>query len=276
MKTPSSAVLFLLLRGDVSVERLARDHDLSAPEVERLRAAFVEGLEVGRRSNGGLRGLRAALIAACVGLVVLGAGRALSGTCAVPSFFSGLGLNYFCADEPALASEANANFEKLARLTEAKVGALGPSATGNGNISTTTVAASGAISGGSLTASLANVSYFTPPYASWVGSGAQVGAGGAAIVNDNGTHKALMIVGNNSAAAARRVVRLWDDVRVEGRLTVADKQCRTFNNGCQYSGSLEYMDRQVILCGTDEALKGFSVRNCGGNTVEFTVTCCKY
>lgn len=40
--------------------------------------------------------------------------------------------------------------------------------------------------------------------------------GGAAIVNDNGSYKALMILGNSTAGGVR-LVRVWDELRVEGK-----------------------------------------------------------
>jgi hypothetical protein len=42
------------------------------------------------------------------------------------------------------------------------------------------------------------------------------GDGGAAIVNDNGTYKALMLVGNNSAGSGRRHVYVYDDLFLPG------------------------------------------------------------
>lgn len=64
----------------------------------------------------------------------------------------------------------------------------------------------------------------TPAYETW--SASNVGAGGAAILNDNNTFKALMIVGNDSAVngngtAGDRRVNLYDDVSISGDLTVA-------------------------------------------------------
>ncbi|KPJ85966.1 hypothetical protein AMJ57_01065 [Parcubacteria bacterium SG8_24] len=63
------------------------------------------------------------------------------------------------------------------------------------------------------------VQRIAPAYGSWSG----IGDGGAAIVNDNGTYKALMIVGSDQNNAANgcdsvRCVRMWDRVKVEGNL----------------------------------------------------------
>jgi hypothetical protein len=56
--------------------------------------------------------------------------------------------------------------------------------------------------------------YF-PRYAAW----GATGDGGAAITNDNGSFKALMIVGNNSAGGVRQV-GIWDNLTVNGTATV--------------------------------------------------------
>ncbi len=264
---PSSSLL-ALLRGDVSVDALATSHGLSVAEVERLKHAYLDGLEAGaRRSGERLRRLATVAVVFAVGLT---ARQALSGTCATPGFFSGLGLNYFCADEPALASEVNANTQQLARLMEAKVGALGPADGGNPNVSSSSITTS------TLTATRANVSYFTPPYASWTGTGADVGAGGAGIVNDNAGVRALMVVGNTSVGGMRRQVKVFDDLTIAGRLNVQDKQCHTIANTCQGTGGLEFLDRQSMVCPTDEVLQGLAATHCGGGNVRIAITCCKF
>jgi hypothetical protein len=65
----------------------------------------------------------------------------------------------------------------------------------------------------------------TPNYAGWASYG--TGDGGAAIYNDNGGFKSLMIVGNNSAGGSRQVA-LWDYLTINGGITI--------NNGSQASG----------------------------------------
>ncbi len=57
-----------------------------------------------------------------------------------------------------------------------------------------------------------------PAYAKWNAYG--VGDGGAAIYSDNDSYKTLMIVGNNSGGGGRRRVGIWDDMAVNGNLTV--------------------------------------------------------
>lgn len=268
MSSIPSSSLISLLRGEHSAETLAAEHGLSVAEVERLKRAYLDGLEAGTRRSG--ERLRRLATVAVVFVVGLTARQALSGTCATPGFFSNLGLNYFCADDPALASEVNANTQQLARLMEAKVGALGPADGGNPNVSSTSVTTS------TLTATRANVSYITPPYVSWSGMGADVGAGGAAIVNDNGTHQALVLAGNTSATGSRKLVKVIQDLTVAGRLNVQDKQCRTIANTCQGSGTLEFLDRQSLVCPTDEVMQGLTATNCGGGNVRIAITCCKF
>ena len=56
---------------------------------------------------------------------------------------------------------------------------------------------------------------YLPKYSNWNGN---VGDGDASIVNDNGSFKALMIHGNKSANGTTRVVRLWDQLEVQGQL----------------------------------------------------------
>ncbi|MER2566837.1 MAG: hypothetical protein ABTQ32_39295 [Myxococcaceae bacterium] len=262
MSSIPSSSLIALLRQDVTAEALAAEHGLSVAEVKRLERAYLDGLDAGSRRRGStLRRLATVGIVFAVGLT---ARQALSGTCATPGSFSGLGLNFFCADDPALASEVNANTQQLARLVEAKVGALGPASTGNGN-----VAAS------SVSATRGSVSFFTPPYAVWTGNTGDIGAGGATILNDNDAFRALMVVGNTSAGGARRQVKVFDDLTVIGRLNVQEKQCHTIANTCQATGTLEFLDRQSMMCPTDEVLQGLSATNCGG-TVRIAITCCKY
>jgi len=54
---------------------------------------------------------------------------------------------------------------------------------------------------------------FAPSYAAWYSQG--TGDGGAAIYNDSGTYKKLMIVGNSSAGGSREV-GIWDNLTVSG------------------------------------------------------------
>ncbi len=63
---------------------------------------------------------------------------------------------------------------------------------------------------------IGNATAFLPGYAAWSAYG--TGDGGAAIYNDSGTYKKLMVVGNNSAGGAREV-GVWDNLTVNGNAT---------------------------------------------------------
>lgn len=56
-----------------------------------------------------------------------------------------------------------------------------------------------------------------PNYAGWASYG--TGDGGAAIYNDNGGYRTLMLVGNNSAGGVRQV-SVWDQLNVNGNAIV--------------------------------------------------------
>jgi hypothetical protein len=58
---------------------------------------------------------------------------------------------------------------------------------------------------------------FLPKYQTY--STSHTGDGGATIVNDNGSHKTLMILGNTSAGGDREV-KMWDNVTVNKNLSV--------------------------------------------------------
>lgn len=265
-KIPPSQ-MFKLLRGTASAAEVAQEHGLSVEAVEALQASFVDGLEAGRGAGAG-RSFKRAAIALTVVTAVLLAPRAFSGTCATPAFFSSLGLSFLCANDPAVAADLNNNTKQLATLMSAKVGTLGPADGGNSNISTGTLSTSGLV-----TAPRAAISFYAPPYAVW--DAAQGGDGQAAILNDNGSLKGLVLMGNTSNGGNRRV-RVYDDLTISGRLSVGDKQCRTFDSGCQGSGTLEFLDRHTLKCNADEAMQGLLPFNCGGGTVKISVTCCKY
>lgn len=74
----------------------------------------------------------------------------------------------------------------------------------------------GTIIGGDLAVNGGISGALTPAYVAWNAYG--TGAGGAAIYNDSGTFKKLMIVGNTSAGGAREV-GIWDNLKVNGNVT---------------------------------------------------------
>jgi hypothetical protein len=264
-----------LVKGATDVASVAARHGVSEAEVVAWKAMFLDGLEAGARRSS-IPSRRLVMTAALVLAVGLGltSREALSQVgCTVPSFFTTLGLKYFCADAPALAADVNANTQSLATWMQQKLGTLGNANIANtGNISTT----------GTLTATTVASSYFSPPYAGWTGTGSGVGAGGAGIVNDNGTYKALMVVGNSSDGTGSRKVRLYDDVRVEGALTVAgalyvgNLRCRGVSTGCSDSGggNAHYLDRLNASCAGNEFMQRFQYQRCDGTTARYDITCC--
>jgi hypothetical protein len=101
--------------------------------------------------------------------------------------------------------------------------------------------------------------YYRPRLGNWDLTGDLGPGGGAAIVNDNVTYKALMVVGNSTAGGARRV-GLWDDVAVHGGLSVDGNICAGGHCGvpfipCNWSG-----------------VRGFC-GDCGGCEDDFSLTC---
>lgn len=92
---------------------------------------------------------------------------------------------------------------------------------GNGTASNTAVL----INGGGI-----NGNYgLTPGYQNWAAWG--TGAGGAAIYNDAGGYRTLMLVGNNSAGGVRQV-SVWDQLNVNGD---------TYHNGKSFTSGTTYM-----------------------------------
>lgn len=119
--------LIATMQGTLTDGEVAAKHGLSAAEVRLAREAYLSGLaDATRRTprRGRALGLTAAAIAAL--LLMVGARNAIAGTCATPSGFPvSLGLVPFCANEAALASEANTNTTTLVNLMQQKVGTLG-------------------------------------------------------------------------------------------------------------------------------------------------------
>jgi len=72
-----------------------------------------------------------------------------------------------------------------------------------------------------------------PSYANWNSYG--TGDGGAAIYNDSGEHKKLMIVGNNSGSEVREI-GMWDNVTIVGNLTVLGSVSGTITNADMVDG----------------------------------------
>jgi hypothetical protein len=161
-------------------------------ELLRLERRLAE-LEREREAATRWRRRGAASLAVCLAGV---AGVALAaGPCAngIPHCFN--------ADEPAQAVEVNANFAALKTWLEAKVGPTGAVGSPNRDVTTARVVATS----------------YAPGYFNW--NSFTPGAGGAGLVNDDASYKALMVVGNTSADGARRRVRVYDELWVNGSVT---------------------------------------------------------
>ncbi|NLH38622.1 MAG: hypothetical protein GX445_00970 [Elusimicrobia bacterium] len=94
---------------------------------------------------------------------------------------------------------------------------------GNVGIGTTSLGYKLTVSNGGIGGNYA----LLPSYANWNSYG--TGDGGAAIYNDSGDHKKLMIVGNNSGSAVREI-GMWDNVTIAGNLTVSGSVSGTITN----------------------------------------------
>jgi hypothetical protein len=98
--------------------------------------------------------------------------------------------------------------------------------------------------------------YF-PRYSTWGGTG----DGGAAITNDNGSFKTLMIVGNSSAGGARQV-GVWDNLTVNGSSTVTSNLTvngtTTLKSSVNVSGRVSAAGGFALSCTTVSSTSGFA------------------
>jgi hypothetical protein len=111
-----------------------------------------------------MKSVRTVVIAfAALVLGALGTRALASGTCARPTSFlaNWSGLNHFCADEPALASEMNQNFATVVSWVEAKTGPVGSALTlpgtpvNSGNIADGTISSADIANDGITSVNLA-------------------------------------------------------------------------------------------------------------------------
>ena len=136
-----------LIEGRASSAELAARHGLDEQELLAWRDTWVAGARAASRSRAPSRRLWVA--GAVMGAALLGlmSKEALAATCAAPASFSSLGLNYFCPNDPALASEVNANTAQLVGLIQQKVGAgfgLPDAGPGTSGITTSSATVTGA------------------------------------------------------------------------------------------------------------------------------------
>lgn len=174
----------------------SHDPDRLATEVEQLRQRLHE-LEQERHRERHARAAarRRAMLLAAVAVMGLAGVAFASSPCANGVPFC------FAANDPALAAEVNANFAALKTWLEAKTGPTGALASPSNTITT------GKVIAGS----------YAPTYSDW--NSFVQGAGGAGIVNDNANYRALMVVGNASAAGERKV-QIFDDLSVSSDVVV--------------------------------------------------------
>lgn len=129
-------------------------------------------------------------LAAAALLVGLTSGLALAGTCTaiLPAPMVTL-----CPGQPALAADLNTNFSQMITWVEQKLGPVS-------NKDST-------------------MQRIIPSYAAWSAAAVGTANGGAAIVNDNTSYQALMVVGNTSAGGVHKL-NLYDDVQIERNAVV--------------------------------------------------------
>lgn len=202
-----------------------------------MRALFVEGLKAGagrapRSSRWARWGLLTALVASAA--------------------FAQLVV--FQPDTPAMAAQVNANFTQLKTWLETKVGAVSSAGVTASSVSTPSLTATTATVNGTLSA----INYL-PAYGDW-NSLPGTGAGGAGIVNDNGTYKRLMLVGNTASGLGARQVQVYDDLTVSRNLKVLGSGGNTLHN-CRVHGAF---NSYVAACSSSE------VAISGGGTCPFT------
>jgi hypothetical protein len=113
---------------------------------------------------------------------------------------------------------------------------------------------------------------YLPTYAGWASQG--TGSGGAAIYNDNGSYKTLMIVGNNSAGGNREV-KVWDDLTVNNNLYVGNGihfgngtvQTTAISLGAQFWAPMQGSNVSNItsICPSGALSAGIAYENYPGN-----------
>ena len=115
-------VILELLDGKSSSAELAQRHGIDEQELLAWRDTWLAGARAAARPRAPNR--RLWVLGAVVSAAVLGLAskEALAATCAAPASFSGLGLNYFCPNDPAVASEFNANTAVLVNMMQQKLG----------------------------------------------------------------------------------------------------------------------------------------------------------
>ena len=104
---------------------------------------------------------------------------------------------------------------------------------------------------------------YTPGYATY----GSVGAGGAAITNDNNAYKTLMILGNNSGGGVRQV-GIWDNLTVNGTATVNGFQEKGTDLVIGPASGRGNGGRALVLDGSDTLTVNYGGDFTGGTHVE--------
>lgn len=203
-----------LLADRTTVAEVAREFGVSTDEVTHWKALYLDGAAGAAarrrpvRAFGVGRSLAIGLSLVLVSTVGWVDYARSQSTCnqTLPA-----PLTTFCAGDPASAAQVNGNFQQLVDWLQAKVGAVGTA-----GVTTPTLTATNA-NAATVTATKVVAGGYTPSAASWNSQG--TGTNGAAIYNDTSSFRTLMVVGNNSAGGSRRV-GLWDDVTVNGNVSV--------------------------------------------------------
>jgi hypothetical protein len=124
MKTEHRVALILeALEGKEALQVLASRHGVTVDDLTAWRDAWLAGARAANETRAVARSrLRAVVAVVAVGAVALVSREALSASCLAPSLFASLGLKYFCADDPAFASDINDNTQQLVSLMQQKLG----------------------------------------------------------------------------------------------------------------------------------------------------------
>lgn len=106
-----------------------------------------------------------------------------------------------------------------------------------------------------------------PKYTTWSG----IGDGGAAIVNSNeAAYKALMIVGSDQSTGAGRVVKVWDNLQVQGPLSATSGSFSSvcINSDCRTG----WPSSTTYTAGTGISISGTTITNTGDTNASDDIT----
>lgn len=218
---------------DLEQQVTALAQEVAVLREEQAQARSRRARLIGRLLLGG----SGALIAGAVGAILFVSRTAHSDPAMATACNAARTTQAYCfaGGTPALASQVNSNFEFAYSGID----------TANAGIA-------------SLTASKFDKgAQYSPNYTAW--GAVPQGAGGAAIANDNGTYKKLMVVGNTSAGGAREV-GVWDNLAVANNLTAGGR----ITVGVY---QLRFLNTQDISCNGGDVLVGGGAQCAGVGTL---------